>query len=356
MLSYEDGTNEAYKEVRGFGAGENEGSAAVRIELLWRDFMRLSSRKFKGKLFRLEGSRIYKENENVSKWKSPDKNAAEANQDPSPDEIARILERFFAGTTGLGLIDASQREVLHTGYTSNRARQNVASFLAKHLDIDWRYGAEWYEMLLLDYDVSSNWANWQYVAGVGLDPRGDARKFNPVKQAFDYDKDGAYVRGWVPEVSKLEKLENVFQACTADEEELERAGLKGNPMATDPVRRIEFFLEGKPKAVRRPFVRRRGTDRRPDPAGEAASPVVVVGQPSSQPPSNNPQLQGLNPPSGPRHQRQGSHSMGHQGDYRGRGVYRGRGGYRGRYSVPRGQPHGQPPQGPGGAGGVNPGV
>ncbi|KAK1074165.1 hypothetical protein LTR48_009324, partial [Friedmanniomyces endolithicus] len=82
---------------------------------------------------------------------------------------------------------------------------NVASYLTKHLGIDWRLGAEWYECNLIDYDVHSNWGNWQYVAGVGNDPRGDARVFNPVKQAVDYDAHGEYIRAWVPELRGLGK-------------------------------------------------------------------------------------------------------------------------------------------------------
>jgi len=112
------------------------------------------------------------------------------------------------GTTGMGLIDASMRELCCTGYTSNRARLNVASFLTKRLGIDWRYGAELYEMLSADYDASSNWFNWLYVAGVGNDPRGGERIFNPVAQAFRYDKDGEYVRNWVPEVSSSSSIHN----------------------------------------------------------------------------------------------------------------------------------------------------
>ncbi|GJC97236.1 DASH family cryptochrome [Colletotrichum higginsianum] len=165
----------------------------------------------------------------------------------SVKKIQQILQRFLNGTTGMGLIDASQRELWHTGYTSNRARQNVASFLTKHLGIDWRYGAEWYEYLLVDYDVSSNWSNWQYVAGVGNDPRGDNRIFNPVKQAFDYDKSGEYVKAWVVETREIEKLENVFQLWTTPQEELERLGLSDSILVTDPIKKIEFSVEGKPK-------------------------------------------------------------------------------------------------------------
>ncbi|KAK2075369.1 hypothetical protein P8C59_009498 [Phyllachora maydis] len=253
LCAYENGSDTKYGDVPGYGKGENEGTKAVRFELLWRDYMRLCTGKFKHRLFRLDGFRGgYAEAGKPQKWKTANEKVAVADQDPSPERVTRILERFKAGTTGMGLIDASQRELLHTGYTSNRARQNVASFLAKHLGIDWRYGAEWYEMLLVDYDVSSNWANWQYVAGVGNDPRGEARIFNPVKQAFDYDKQGQYVRMWVPEVAKLEKLENVFQAWTASEEDLKEVALLNNVMVTDPIKRIPFSVEGKPKNSKRP--------------------------------------------------------------------------------------------------------
>jgi deoxyribodipyrimidine photo-lyase len=263
LLGYEDGGEEKYKDAAGFGEGENEGTKAVRNELVWRDYMRLYHRKFGNKLFQAYGLKAdnpdYQEGgaKRVN-WKTSDESRAAQDQSPDSASIAKIIERFNAGTTGMGLIDASQRELMHTGYTSNRARQNVANFLAKHLGIDWRYGAEWYEMLLIDYDVSSNWANWQYVAGVGNDPRSESRLFNPVKQAFDYDKDGSYVRTWVPEISKLQRLENVFQACTASEEDIKDAGLEGNQMVTDPVKRIEFSVEGKPKTNKRAYVRRKG--------------------------------------------------------------------------------------------------
>ncbi|KAK3330635.1 putative cryptochrome [Apodospora peruviana] len=285
LLGYENGTDSAFKNVDGYGAGENEGTAAIRFELLWRDYMRLCHQKYGAKLFHLKGFKAddaqYNEGENKPKWKFPTKELAAADQNPSPERIAEVLARFTAGTTGMGLIDASQRELLHTGYTSNRARQNVASFLAKHLGIDWRHGAEWYEMLLVDYDVSSNWANWQYVSGVGNDPRGELRIFNPVKQAFDYDKSGDYVRSWVPEVSKLEKLENVFQACTASAEDVKAAGLEGNIMVTDPVKRIEFTVEGKPsKPNKRAFFRRKAQQARGGRSGgtDPDSPISSEGQ------------------------------------------------------------------------------
>ncbi|KAI0885982.1 cryptochrome [Annulohypoxylon maeteangense] len=336
LMAYEDGKDESLSESQGYGEGENEGTKAIRFELLWRDYMRLCNRKFKEKLFLRSGFR----DDHANKWKSVEKEEVDGEQ-RSVGEVAETIRRVFDGTTGMGLIDASQRELLHTGYTSNRARQNVASFLAKHLSIDWRYGAEWYEMLLVDYDVSSNWANWQYVSGVGNDPRGEARIFNPVKQAFDYDKDGEYVRCWLPEVQKLEKLENVFQAWTTPKEDWDRLGLTGLAMAENPIKKIEFSVEGKPKASRRPFVRRRGPGR----GGSGRTP-----QPSTtpQPPTgpSNPNGQNENGRTANR-QRNNQGNQGNQqvstdnprGSFRGgRGYGRGyqtrgyrgfRGGYRG---------------------------
>ena len=171
LVDFEDGKNDTYKGVQGYGKGENKGTAAVRFELLWRDYMRLCTRKFGHRLFRLSGFR----DDSSYPWKTPGAKG-------SGPEVQEMLDRFLRGTTGTGLIDASQRELYLTGYTSNRARQNVASFLTKHLGVNWKLGAEWYECMLVDYDLSSNWGNWQYVAGVGNDPRGEARVFNPIKQ------------------------------------------------------------------------------------------------------------------------------------------------------------------------------
>lgn len=85
---------------------------------------------------------------------------------------------------------------------SNRGRQNVASFLAKDLGMNWLMGAEYFESILIDHDVCSNYGNWQYSAGVGNDPRQD-RQFNIIKQAKDYDSKGDYVKLWVPEIRSL---------------------------------------------------------------------------------------------------------------------------------------------------------
>ncbi len=193
MFRFEEGTlGDEYASAPGYGLGETAGTKGVRFELAWRDYMRLCTKKIPDRLLSIGG---YKNPAVLYPWKRPD--MTNPGNDP---ESCEKLQRFLEGRTGMGLIDASQRELYLTGYTSNRARQNVASYLAKHIDIDWRLGAEWYECWLIDYDVSSNWGNWQYVAGVGNDPRGDSgRIFNSVKQAFDYDPKGEYIYHWMPE-------------------------------------------------------------------------------------------------------------------------------------------------------------
>ena len=96
-------------------------------------------------------------------------------------------------------MDAHMRKLNATGYMSNRGRQNVASFLVRDLQQDWRLGAAYFESRLIDYDVHSNWGNWNYVAGVGNDPRED-RYFNLVTQTLRYDSNGEFIIRWVPEL------------------------------------------------------------------------------------------------------------------------------------------------------------
>ncbi|KAI0551357.1 cryptochrome [Xylaria curta] len=333
LLHFENGTDQKYAEADGYGQGENEGSKAIRFELLWRDYMRLCTRKFQAKLFHRSGFR----NDHSHKWKTARTDDEYAGvQSQSTDEVNTMMKRILEGTTGQSLIDASSRELIHTGYTSNRARQNVGSFLAKHLNIDWRYGAEWYEFMLVDYDVNSNWSNWQYVAGVGNDPRGEARIFNPVKQAFDYDKDGDYVRCWVPEIRKIEKLENLFQPWTTPKEDWERFGLVGLSMAEDPVKKIDFSVEGKPKSARRPFARRRGQGRGDPNSPSNSKPTSPQDLNNNKGPPSGPQrtYPFPNPPTNPRGGPRGGgrgYGGGPSGGFRGRGYSGGprRGGFQG---------------------------
>ena len=261
LVDFEDGKTKVGQNAEGYGKGENKGTRFVRFELLWRDYMRLCTRKFGTRLFFLGGYRQAEDADSKFTSSPYSKSTRKKNRAGANDQDTRVVvERFLAGRTGMGLIDAAQRELYLTGWTSNRARQNVASFLAKHLGIDWRIGAEWYEMNLIDYDVSSNWGNWQYVAGVGNDPRGDARVFNPVKQAMDYDHNGEYVRTWVPELRDVgrsgrapategknarddtESLLGVFQAWRIAPEEKKRLGLEGVEWVEKPLVRINFSV------------------------------------------------------------------------------------------------------------------
>ncbi|KTD32027.1 cryptochrome/photolyase family protein [Legionella israelensis] len=107
------------------------------------------------------------------------------------------------GVTGYPIIDAGMRELWTTGYMHNRVRMIVASFLTKDLLIDWRLGADWFFDTLVDADLASNSANWQWVAGCGVDAAPYFRIFNPVLQSQKFDPDGSYIRRWVPELSQL---------------------------------------------------------------------------------------------------------------------------------------------------------
>lgn len=162
---------------------KNDSTYWLVFELLWRDYFRFLVERHGDAVFAPGGIQQLRLH-----WRSLDDQHARAD-----------FARWTSGTTGFPLVDASMRELSATGFMSNRGRQNVASFLTKNLRIDWRAGAEWFESLLVDYDVASNWGNWLYAAGVGTDGRG-FRVFNIHKQAIDYDPTGEYVRHWLPEL------------------------------------------------------------------------------------------------------------------------------------------------------------
>ena len=108
------------------------------------------------------------------------------------------------GMTGYPLVDAGMRELWQTGWMHNRVRMVAASFLIKHLMIDWRRGAEWFEDTLVDADLAVNRASWQWVAGSGADAAPYFRIFNPVLQGEKFDPAGDYVRRYVPELAGLD--------------------------------------------------------------------------------------------------------------------------------------------------------
>lgn len=160
---------------------KNDSTYWLIFELLWRDYFRFILVKHGNRVFHRSGLQGID-----FRWKT--------------DRVK--FEQWRLGETGIPLIDANMQELLLTGFMSNRGRQNVASFLTKNLGIDWRWGAEWFESQLIDYDVCSNWGNWNYSAGVGNDARG-FRYFNTLKQAQDYDPQGKYVKHWLPQLKLL---------------------------------------------------------------------------------------------------------------------------------------------------------
>jgi len=153
----------------------NESTYWLVFELLWREYFRWIMYKYQTKFFRPSG--IKKES-------------------PQRYEDTKSLEKWKKGETGQAFVDAAMRELNETGFMSNRARQNAASYLVHDLKQNWLEGARYFEQLLVDYDVSSNYGNWAYVAGVGNDPRPN-RYFNVSRQAEMYDPDGRFVKYWL---------------------------------------------------------------------------------------------------------------------------------------------------------------
>ncbi len=119
------------------------------------------------------------------------------------DSNQSALKAWQRGRTGYPIVDAGMRELWHTGWMHNRVRMITASFLIKHLRLHWLEGEAWFWDTLVDADLASNSASWQWVAGCGADAAPYFRIFNPMLQGTKFDPDGDYVRRWVPELAKL---------------------------------------------------------------------------------------------------------------------------------------------------------
>lgn len=159
--------------------GVNAGAQWLRFELLWRSFFLWNARKQGRLLFAANG------------WNG------RGSRHPlvAPGPINAFLE-WSSAQTGDAFVDAIMLELINTGFTSNRGRQNAASYLVHDMGGDWRAGAAFFEHHLLDYEPGSNWGNWAYIAGVGNDPR-PSRIFNTRKQAELYDPDGTFRSVWL---------------------------------------------------------------------------------------------------------------------------------------------------------------
>ncbi len=121
------------------------------------------------------------------------------------------FKRWCEGETGYPLVDAGMRELNHTGFMHNRVRMVTASFLTKHLLIDWRWGETYFAGKLLDFELASNNGNWQWAAGTGCDAAPYFRVFNPIMQQQKFDPDGLYIRKWVPEAGTLRYVSPIVE-------------------------------------------------------------------------------------------------------------------------------------------------
>lgn len=154
--------------------GANDSTYWLWFELLWREYFLWQAFMLKAKLFSASGLQTQRRRGAF---------------------YPHRFKAWTAGTTEWPLVNAIMNQLRETGLISNRSRQIAASALIYDLDLDWRYGAAWFESCLLDYEVGSNWGNWQYIAGVGADPRG-GRHFNIEKQTEQFDPKGAYIERW----------------------------------------------------------------------------------------------------------------------------------------------------------------
>jgi deoxyribodipyrimidine photo-lyase len=167
----------AYHAIKQYEAqrGENESTYWLYFELLWREYYQWYLAKHQDKLFQFSGVK---------------------QTTPSTKFNQLAFVGWCEGRTKYPIINACMRQLNQTGYMSNRGRQLVASCFVHELNLDWRYGAAYFEQQLIDHDVASNWGNWQYLAGVGADPHSH-RKFNLAKQTATYDPDAVFRNKWL---------------------------------------------------------------------------------------------------------------------------------------------------------------
>jgi len=154
--------------------GANDSTYWILFELLWRDYFFWYLIRHQHKVFSFKGLN---------------------DKRPTTSFYPSRFKQWCEGNTPYPLVNACMKQLNETGYLSNRSRQIVASCLINELGLDWRYGAAYFEQQLIDYDVASNWCNWQYIAGVGADPRG-GRHFNLQKQTDQFDPQGKFIARW----------------------------------------------------------------------------------------------------------------------------------------------------------------
>lgn len=187
--------------IRELATKAKELSETYLNELIWRDFYHMILWHFphvrREKAFKPEYEHI--------KWSNNEKH----------------FKAWCSGQTGYPIVDAGMRELNATGYMHNRVRMIVASFLTKHLLIDWRWGEAYFAKKLLDFDYAANNGGWQWAAGCGCDAAPYFRVFNPTLQTQKFDKDLRYIRKWVPEFESFSYIKPIVEHEAARKKAIE---------------------------------------------------------------------------------------------------------------------------------------
>ncbi|WP_165726712.1 DASH family cryptochrome [Pseudoalteromonas sp. SA25] len=180
---------QVYKAIEAYEHNQitNESTYWIKFELLWREYFKWHALKAGKSLFSFKGQKQTK---------------------PLTTFMPNRFAAWCNGSTPYPLVNAIMNELNETGYISNRSRQIAASCLVNELGLDWRYGAAYFEQQLIDYDVAANWGNWQYIAGVGVDPRG-GRHFNIEKQTLQSDPHAVYTNKWQGNKNTSTQLDNI---------------------------------------------------------------------------------------------------------------------------------------------------
>ena len=176
--------------IRQLATEVSDLSETLLNELIWREFYQCIMWHFP----HIVSESFKKEYDNI-KWRNNE----------------HEFERWCNGTTGYPIVDAGMRELNETGFMHNRVRMITASFLTKHLLIDWRWGEAYFAEKLLDYDLASNNGGWQWAAGSGCDAAPYFRIFNPYLQTKKFDPELKYIRKWVPELEDLSYPKSVVE-------------------------------------------------------------------------------------------------------------------------------------------------
>ncbi len=211
-----------YHEIKAYERGKvsNASTQGLFYEILWRDYFRFVFKKYGSSLF----------------YEAGIKGVMPMREEATETEF---LHKWKNGLTGIPFIDANMRELSASGFMSNRGRQVVASFLIYDCKVRWTLGAAWFEELLIDYNPATNWGNWAFTAGVGNDPKSNAR-MNIIKQAADFDSKGEYVKYWIPELKTLPSS-FIHQPWIMSEEEQKLYGIKIGNNYPFPMVEIDKF-------------------------------------------------------------------------------------------------------------------